>query len=136
VDETQYGTTFELFLNGYWGAFHEVLEAQSVMPDRLSGSLLNDLVEAHRRFASASHGKAQSAVEALGRLWSQVEERRTYVPDRPLTPEQIARAREQFVEIHDELFLLGKAFPAVRADVLARALHGSPRDPLRVDAAR
>ncbi len=136
MNSKKYRQTLTQFLNNYWGAFHEVLEAQSVMPSRLSGSLFRDLVEEHRRFARTFPGVARSSVDDLERLWTRIEEHRTVVPDAPLSPEQIRWAREQFEEIYETLLALGEPFEGLRAEVLAMARHGDPRKPLRADASR
>ena len=136
MNSKKYRESLKQFLNNYWGAFHEVLEAQSVMPSRLSGSLFADLLEEHRRFARTFPGVARSSVDELERLWTRVEEHRTIVPDAPLSPEQILWAREHFEEIYDALFALGDPFELLRAEVLAMARHGSPKEPLRADASR
>jgi hypothetical protein len=132
----RYQQTLTQFLNNYWGAFHEVLEAQSVMPSRLSGSLFADLLEEHRRFEKTCRGVALPSVADLERLWRRVEDHRTIVPDAPLSPEQILEARGYFEEIYDALFGLGQPFEDLRAGVLAAARHGSPRERLRADASR
>jgi hypothetical protein len=136
MNSKHYRQTLTQFLNDYWGAFHEVLEAQSVMPSRLSSSLFGDLLEEHRRFAAKFRGIATSAVGDLERLWKRVEEHRTFVPDAPLSPEQIVEARERFEDIYDTLFDLGKPFEEQRTGVVAAARHGNPREPLRADASR
>ena len=136
MNSKRYRQILDGFLNDYWGAFHEVLEAQSVMPSRLSGSLFDDLRRAHGRFAAQVHGVAESAVQGLERLWKRADEHRTFVPDAPLSPEQILEAREHFEDIYDALVRLGKPFGDLRADVLAAARHGNPREPLRADASR
>jgi len=107
MNAQRYRNTLTQFLNDYWGAFHEVLEAQSVMPSRVSGPLFADLLEEHRCFAANSLGVAQSAVENLERVWKRVEDHRTFAPDAPLSPEQILEARDYFEEIYDALFALG-----------------------------
>ena len=136
MNSKKYRQTLTQFLNNYWGAFHEVLEAQSVMPSRLSDSLFRDLLEEHRRFANTFPGVARLSVDELERLWTRIEEHRTVVPDAPLSPEQIRWAREQFEEIYETLLSLGEPFEALRAEVLAMARHGDPRKPLRADASR
>lgn len=136
MNSKHYRQTLTQFLNDYWGAFHEVLEAQSVMPSRLSSSLFADLLGEHRRFAAKFRGVAKSAVGDLERLWKRVEEHRTFVPDAPLSPEHILEAREHFEEIYDALFDIGEPFEELRTDVLAAARHGNPREPLRADASR
>ncbi|HEY7443147.1 MAG TPA: hypothetical protein VH701_12060 [Vicinamibacterales bacterium] len=136
MNSKRYRQTLTQFLNNYWGAFHEVLEAQSVMPSRLSGSLFGDLVEEHQRFAASFRSVARPQVDSLERLWKQVEDHRTIAPDAPVSPEQIHEARGYFEGIYDALYALGEPFEGLRADVLAAARHGSPREPLRADASR
>jgi hypothetical protein len=53
MDEATYRQLFEQFLHRYWGAFHEVLEAQSVTPSRLAGSLFSALRNEHDAFAES-----------------------------------------------------------------------------------
>ena len=136
MNSKRYRQTLTDFLNNYWGAFHEVLEAQSVMPSRLSGSLFGDLVDEHRHFASRFRRFARPEVDSLERLWKQVEDHRLVAPDAPLSSEQIHEARSCFEKIYDALYALGEPFYGLRADVLAAARHGSPREPLRADASR
>lgn len=127
---------FGQFLNGYWGAFHEVVEAQSVKPERLATSLVENLIEQHHQFVFAGLPSAvKERLDALGRLWQQVQEHREFVPDAPLSAEQVHGALREFQAMYDVLVLLGKDFPATRADVLAHAVHADPRAPLRADAA-
>jgi len=89
-------------LNNYWEAFHDVLEAQSVNPTMLAGSLFNELVEHHRQFARSYRGDAEP-LEALGRLWTHVAARREDTGDVPLTAREIAHARAQFERIDEAL---------------------------------
>ena len=89
-------------LNNYWEAFHEVLEAQSVNPTMLAGSLFNELVEHHQQFARSYRGD-QDPVEALGRLWTHVAARREDAGDAPLTAREVAHARAQFERIDESL---------------------------------
>lgn len=123
------------FLNDYWGAFHEVLEAQSVNPRMLAGALFDALIAAHRGFAAVRHG-VDPAVERLGRLWLHVTERRKVTPDAPLSAREVAHARKQYETIYDTLAVYGRAYSQVSTDVLSHAVHGTPRTPLRADAAR
>jgi hypothetical protein len=44
--------------------------------------------------------------------------------------------RKQFETIHDTLVAQGEAYPQARRDVVAEAVHGTPRTPLRADSAR
>jgi hypothetical protein len=136
MDATRYREALSQFLNNYWGAFHEVLEAQSVMPSRLSAALFADLLDEHQRFITAFRAVAPSEIEDLGQLWKRVEDHRMVVPDAPLSPGHIRYARACFQEIYDALCAIGEPFEDLRADVLAKARHGSPREPLRADASR
>jgi len=134
MNERTYRKVFEQFLNDYWGAFHEVLEAQSVNPKRLAGSLFDDLIAAHRRFAAVA--KAPRANMArLDRLWTLVTARRAEAPDAPLSAREVMWARMQFEAIYDALTARGTLYPLASKQVHARAVHGTPRTPLRPDAA-
>ena len=133
MDATEHQTLLAQFLNDYWGAFHEVLEAQSVNPRFLADSLFDELLAAHERFAAA-HAGVNSAVERLGRLWTHARERRTVTIEAPLSVREVEHARTQFETIYDAL-IAGKAYRA-EADVPSHAAHGTPRMPLRVDSAR
>jgi hypothetical protein len=135
MDEGTYRRVFTQFLNDYWGAFHEALEAQSVNPRMLADPLFDALVDAHRRFAAA-RGGVDPAVERLGRLWRHVVERRKVTFEASLSAREVAHARKQFETIYDTLAAYGRAYPHVGIDVLSHALHGTPRTPLRADAAR
>ena len=135
MDETAHQTLLAQFLNDYWGAFHEVLEAQSVNPRFLADSLFDELLAAHERFAAARAG-VDPAVERLGHLWRHVRERRTVTIEAPLSAREVKHARTQFETIYDALIARGKPYRNGEADVLSRAAHGTPRTPLRVDAAR
>jgi hypothetical protein len=135
MTEMRYREVFELFLNDYWGAFHEALEAQSVNPRGLAPPLFDALVAAHRRFADQK-GFTESSVAALARLWDVVASRRAVTADAPLTAREIAFARAHFEKIYDRLAARGTLFPRASADALAVALHGHPRSVLRADAAR
>lgn len=123
------------FLNDYWGAFHDVLEAQSVNPRILADSLFDELVAAHERFAAA-HAGVDPALERPGRLWTHVRERRTVTVEAPLSAREVEHVRTQFETMSDAVIARGKAYRKAEADVLAHAAHGTPRNPLRVDAAR
>ena len=135
MDEETYRTLLAQFLNEYWGAFHEALEAQSVNPRMLADPLFNALTAAHERFAAARDG-VDPAVERLGRLWRHVAERRTVTVEAPLSAHEVEHARTQFETIFDTLVTHGKPYPKTRADVVSLAAHGTPRTPLRADAAR
>jgi len=135
MDETTYRTLLAQFLNDYWGAFHEALEAQTVNREMLAESLFDALVDAHHRFAAARDG-VDPAVERLGRLWRHVAERRTVTFEAPLSAHEVEHARAQFKTIYDTLIAHGKAYPKAGTDVVSHAVHGTPRTPLRADAAR
>jgi len=135
MNEERYRGVFGQFLNGYWGAFHELLEAESVMSTRLAGSLFNRVTEQHKQFAGVCPATVTSTVETLGRFWRRIGDHRVVVPDEPLTPQQVREAMEQFRTIYDRLFALGTRFATARTDVLAHARHSHPRAPLRADAA-
>ena len=136
MNEQTYRQLFTQFLNDYWGAFHEVLEAQSVNPRMLADPLFDELIAEHRRFAALSDGVVDPAVDRLGRLWQHVSERREVTFEAPLSAKEVAHARTQFEEMFDTLVAAGKAYPHVSTEVLSRAPHGDPRAPLRADAAR
>ena len=135
MDQNTYRKLFTEFLNSYWGAFHEVLEAQSVNPRILADPLFNALIDAHRRFAAVRDG-VDPAVERLGRLWRHVAERRTVTFEAPLSAREVGQARREFKTIYDTLMAHGKAYPDSAREVVSHAAHGTPRTPLRVDAAR
>jgi hypothetical protein len=134
MDESTYRQVFGQFLNDYWGAFHEVVEAQSVNPHKLADSLFDALVAAHQRFVAARDG-ADTPLGRLGHLWFQVAQRRRDTLDAPLSAREVAHAREQFEAIYDELMAAGKRLGEAGQDVAAQARHGTPRWPLRADAA-
>ena len=136
MDKATYRRVFTQFLNNYWGAFHEVLEAQSVNPQVLAAPLFEALVAQHERFTAPSDGAVGPALEGLGRLWRHVAERRKVTIEAPLSAREVAHAREQFERIYDALAARGAAYPNVRAEVLSHVLHGHPRAPLRADPAR
>jgi hypothetical protein len=134
MDETRYRQLLTQFLNEYWGAFHEALEAQSVNPRRLAEPLFAALVQAHRRFAEAAGSDA--AVDRLAGLWKHVAERRLDTVETPLSAREVEHARTQFEAIFDALQAQGRPFAKTGAEVVSRAAHGTPRTPLRADAAR
>lgn len=105
MDETTYRRLFTQFLNEYWGAFHEVLEAQSVTPRILADPLFEALVMAHQRFAASR--ELDPAVERLGRVWKHVAERRIVTVEAPLSAREIQHARTQFGTIFDMLLSAG-----------------------------
>ena len=127
---------FGQLLDGYWGAFHEVLEAQSVTPKRLAGSLFKALQAEHRRFEGIYVGHAKSALDGLGNIWHDVEARRYLSPDPPLTHSEATKAQRLFEEIYDSLLLQGRKFPLARKEILKHAPHGTPKEALWADAAR
>lgn len=133
MNERTYRRVFEQFLNDYWGAFHEVLEAQSVNPKRLAGSLFDALLDAHRRFLVVAR-ESQPDVARLARLWNAVCARRADSPDAPLSAREVIHARAYFEKIYDALAARGTLYPLASQDVHARARHGTPRTPLRPDA--
>lgn len=135
MSERQFEDLFTQFLNGYWGAFHELLEAQSIRPDRLAESLFQDVIDQHSVFAAARPEEAAPATDALGRLWREVIDRRRSVPDAPLTADQVRQALEEFTAIYEVLLAVGHRYPLARANALKRALHATPKAPLRADAA-
>jgi hypothetical protein len=135
MTETKFTDVFTQFLNEYWGAFHEVLEAQSINPHHLAPSLFDRVTGAHRRFARVD-SFVRPALDVLDVLWKAVGERRRTTPHAPLSAREIRYARAQFETIHDAMMARGKLFPRAAADVLAHALHAHPRAPLRADAAR
>jgi len=53
-----------------------------------------------------------------------------------LTQAEVSKARQLFEEIYSRLLHQGQQFPAARKDILKHAPHGSPKEPLRADAAR
>src|SRR5262245_37428544 len=135
MTETTYAKVFAQFLNEYWGAFHEVLEAQSVNPRWLAPPLFDAVTAAHNRFA-AMDGFAGSPVERLGELWAIVGARRGTRAHAPLSAREIQFARAQFEVIHDLLMARGRLFPRAAAEALAHAVHAHPRATLRADSAR
>jgi len=124
------------FLERYWGAFHEALEAQSVTPRRLAGSLAQALKTEHEAFESVYVGPARSAIDGLGLMWKDLEARRYRWPDPVLTHDDVTKALALFTEIYDSLIHEGRPFAAARNEILTHASHGTPRQRLRADAAR
>jgi hypothetical protein len=135
MDEKTDRTLLAQFLNEYWGAFHEVLEAQSVNPRMLADPVFDALVAAHHRFAAARDGM-DPAVGRLGRLWKHIADRRTVTFEAPLSAREVEHARTQFETIFDTLLVQGKPYPKAGTDVVSHAVHGTPRTLLRADAAR
>jgi hypothetical protein len=136
MTESAFKKVFAQFLNGYWGAFHEALEAQSVTPRRLAGSLFDALQSEHRSFEAMYVGSAKHALADLGGLWHDLEARRYQWPDAALTQEEVAGALQSFEAIYDSLVGQGRRFSAALNDILRQAPHGNPRERLRADAAR
>ncbi len=136
MTEETFTKVFGQFITGYWGAFHEVLEAQSVTPKRLASSLFNELVAQHQNFETIYAGPAQSAVDHLGRIWRDVSARRYEFPDPPLTRVEVATAVELFDEIYNSLLRQGHKYASVKRTILDHAPHGTPKEPLRADATR
>src|SRR5688500_284047 len=136
MTELTFTTLFTQFLYRYWGAFHEALEAQSVTPGRLAGSLFNALQAEHRSFEDMYAGRAKSALDRLGHIWQELEVRGYQSPDPAFTRDQVSRARHLFETIHASLVREGREFPAARMAILAHAPHATPSEPLRADAAR
>ena len=134
MNERTYRRVFAQFLNDYWGAFHEVLEAQSVNPRMLAGSLFDAMIAAHRRFVAVGDGFGPP-VDRLDRLWRLVAEHRDATPDAPLSAREVAHARAQFEAIYDGLAARGTLYPLASKKVHDRAVHGTPRTPLRADSA-
>lgn len=123
------------FLYEYWGAFHEAVESQSVTPERLAGSLFDDVRKAHDEFAAHYAGHATESVAALGWLWDAVDMRRTYRPDSALKKEEIGKARRQFLKIYHDLLRQGTRHQSAIDEVINRAPHLTPAAPWHVDAA-
>lgn len=136
MTETTFKKIFTQFLDNYWGAFHEALEAQSVTPRRLAGSLFKALQAEHRTFEGIYVGRAKSALDGLGHIWHEVEARRYLWPDPALTHDDITKAQQLFEEIYDSLVHEDQKFSAARKEILKHAPHGTPKEPLRADAAR
>ena len=134
MNERTYRRVFEQFLNDYWGAFHEVLEAQSVNPKKLAGSLFDAVIAAHSRFATVAEGDP-AVIEHLDRLWHQVLARRAATPGAPLSAREVIYARAHFEAIYDALSARGKLYPLAAEAAHAEARHGTPRTALRPDAA-
>lgn len=136
MNERTFKKVFSQFLDDYWGAFHEVIEAQSVTPTRLAGSLFNALVAEHRAFEGIYTGHAKSAVEGLGHIWHELAARRYQWPDPPLTHDEISKAHQLFEQIYESLLHQGHRFTAAQKEIQKHAPHGTPRERLRADAAR
>src|SRR6185295_2870327 len=136
MTKSTFTTVFTQFLNSYWGAFHEALEAQSVTPGRLAESLFKALKSEHFTFEAIYAGRAKGALDRLGQIWRELEARRYQSPDPGLTHDEITEARKLFEEIYSSLVREGQKYPALRKTILKRAPHSTPREPLRADAAR
>jgi hypothetical protein len=136
MSDAAFKNAFRHFLYDYWGAFHEVLEAQSITPQRLAESLFDDLLIAHHAFEREYTGAARDAVHELRALWAEVDCRRVEKGDVPLTHEEVVRARQLFQDIYDDLLSQGQQNPAATTEILKFAPHSTPAQPLRADAAR
>jgi hypothetical protein len=136
MTESAFKKVFTEFLNTYWGAFHEVLEAQSVTPRRLAGSLFDALRAEHRAFEEIYVGPAKSALDGLDQIWRDVQARRYQWPDPPLTRDEVTKALQLFGEIYSSLVHQGQRYPAACKEILKHAPHRTPKEPLRADAAR
>ena len=136
MDEATYRQVIRQFLYDYWGAFHEALEAQSITPSRLAGSIFTALKDQHRAFEEIYAGPARPDVDALGEIWHALEAERYIWPDPPLKHDEVVKAQRHFAQIFEILVRAGRAFGAARAEILAHAPHGTPTEPLRADAAR
>jgi hypothetical protein len=134
MDDATYRKIFQQFLDRYWGAFHEVLEAQSVTPSRLAGSLFTALREEHDVFVRTYGGPERDTVHALGTLWHGVAVDRIERIDAPLKATTISAALVHFERLFNALQELGDRFAKTRAEILAAAPHGTPTGPLRADA--
>lgn len=136
MNEAMYRRVFRQFLHDYWGAFHEALEAQSVTPARLAGSLFTRLKDQHEGFHAIYDDLARPDIEALGEIWRALEAERYIWPDPALKHDAVVKAHEHFKRIFETLLQQGSKFGATRAEILAQSPHGTPKDPLRADAAR
>jgi hypothetical protein len=136
MTETTFKKVFSQFLDKYWGAFHEALEAQSVTPRRLADSLFKALLSEHLAFEAVYVGRAKSALDGLGHIWHELQARRYQWPDPALTHEEVAKALTLFREIHDSLVHEGQRHPASLKEILKHAPHGTPKEPLHADSAR
>ena len=136
MTEGAFKKVFTQFLNKYWGAFHETLEAQSVTPQRLAGPLFEALQAEHRAFEGMYVGPAKSALDGLGHIWRDLQTRRYEWPDPSLTHAEVSKALQLFEEIYSSLLHQGQKYPAALKDILKQAPHGTPKEPLRGDAVR
>ena len=136
MDEATYRQVFRQFLCDYWGAFHEALEAQSVTPSRLAGSIFTALKDRHRAFEAIYAGPARPDVNALGEIWHALEAERYIWPDPPLKHDEVVKAHQHFERLFETLLQQGQTFGTARAEILAQSPHGTPKEPLRADAAR
>lgn len=136
MTETTFKKLFSQFLSHYWAAFHEAIEAQSVTPTRLAGSLFNALQTEHRAFEGMYAGPSKHALDGLGHIWNEVQARRYIWPDPGLTHDEVTQALQLFKELYDSLVHQGGEFAAARKEILKHTLHGTPKEPLRADTAR
>jgi hypothetical protein len=136
MTEKDFKKVFTQFLNNYWGAFHEALEAQSVTPRRLARSLFEPVQAEHHAFAAMYAGPAKGAVDRLSGIWREVAARAYEFPDPAFTREEASTALRLFGEVYDSLVRQGEAFADARHEIVRDAAHGTPKDPLRADVAR
>jgi hypothetical protein len=136
MTENEFKSLFIRFLDEYWGAFHEALEAQSVTPKRLARSLLDAVRDAHEAFARSYGAPGARTLDQLGGIWRAAAARAYTFPDPPFTRDEVATAVRLFGELYDTLIKEGKPFAATRDAIVRRAPHGTPKQPLRADAAR
>jgi hypothetical protein len=135
MTEATYRKLLGEFLNVYWPAFHEAVEAQSVTPSRLAGSLFDGLVAAHKAFEAACDGRARAAVGELGQIWNGLRARRVVQPDPAFHAGEIGQAREHFRELYLALLAEGADYPEVTRRALQEGRHGTPLEPLRATPA-
>jgi hypothetical protein len=133
--EQTYRTLLGEFLHVYWPAFHEAVEAQSVTPSRLAGSLFDGLVAAHKTFETAYDGRGRVALGELGAIWTGLRARRVVQPDPAFHADEIGRAHAQFRELYRALLAEGADYPEVTKRALQEARHGTPLEPLRATPA-
>jgi hypothetical protein len=136
MTESTFRKVLTQFVHNYWGAFHEALEAQSVTPRRLAGSLFEAVRSEHEAFEAMYVGPEKGAAAELGDIWRDVQSRRYEFADPALTHDDVARALQLFRRIYNSLVHEGQQYAATRQDVLKHAPHGTPNEPLRADAAR
>lgn len=135
MTETTFKNVFSQFLDRYWGAFHEALEAQSVNQKRLAESVFRRLQTEHATFIALCEGPDGSAADRLGEIWEAVEHRQSLWPDASLRHDEVVEALQLFKDIYNKLSEEGRKFSATRRNILRRAPHGTPKESLRADAA-